>query len=157
MDMRLIALALVPVLAACGSSNAQGSRPTGVEQQSSAEAERLCRSAADGYGGEVVAAFAMTVDDVRAVMPTAPPGGANNYPDGWESLDGDVAAAKCYIDADIAKAPPPPAEGPPEPHFDRALLFAATGVDAAFAVAGYRDNLKPEPPTEDASRDTHPG
>jgi len=156
MDMRLLALALVPVLAACGSSSAQGPRPTGVVQQSSAEAERLCRSAADGYDGEVVAAFAMTVDDVRAVMPTAPPGGADNYPDGWKLLDGDVAAAKCYIDGHIAKAPPPPAEGTPEPSFDRALLFAATGVDAAFYAAGYRDKLTPEPPTEGLSSGTYP-
>jgi hypothetical protein len=112
----------------------------------------------------------MTVDDVRAVMPTAPPGGADIYPKGWQLLDGDVAAAKCYIDGHIAKAPPPPAEGTPEPSFDpppaegtpepsfdRALLFAATGVGAAFFAAGYRDTLKPEPPAEDASPDTHSG
>jgi hypothetical protein len=155
MDMRLVALALVPVLAACGSFGVQRSQPTDAVQQSRTEPERLCTTAADGYNGELVAAFAMTVQDVRAVMPTAQPGGEDNYPEGWESLSGDVAAAKCYIDAEIAKAPPPGPEGTSEPSFDRAVLFAATGVDAAFYAAGYRDSLSPEPPGEDTSLETH--
>jgi hypothetical protein len=155
MDMRLVAFALVPVLAACGSFSAQRSQQADAVQQSPAAAERLCTTAADRYNGRVVAAFAMTVDDVRAVMPTALPGGEDNYPEGWESLSGDVAAAKCYIDAEIAKAPPPGPEGASEPSFDRAVLFAAIGVDAAFYAAGYRDNLKPEPHSEDTYLETH--
>lgn len=150
MCMRLVAaLALAPVLAACGggASGTLETRSVSDAQQSSAEAQGLCTSAADNYGGSVVAAFAMTVDDVRAVMPTAPPGGQDNYPNEWDSLDGNVSAAKCYIDADIAKGPPPDLDGNVAPTFDRALIYAADGVPLAFQAAGYRDRLVPEPPS----------
>ena len=143
----VLALALAPVLVACGGgSSTLETRSVSDAQQSSVEAQRLCTGAADSYSGEVVAAFAMTVDDVRAVMPTAPPGGEDNYPDEWESLSGDVASAKCYIDADIPKAPPPELDGNHAPHFDRALIYVADGVPLAFQAAGYRDRLVPEPP-----------
>lgn len=149
MYMRLVTvLALAPVLAACGggASSALETRSGSDAQQSSADAQDLCASAADNYGGTVVAAFAMTVNDVRAVMPSAPPGGQDNYPDGWDSLGGDVSAAKCYMDADIAKGPPPDLDGNVAPSFDRALFYAADGVPLAFQAAGYRDRLVPEPP-----------
>jgi hypothetical protein len=61
------------------------------------------------------------------------------------SAEGDVI---CWADGEVAKSPPPAADGTVRPPYDR-LVFTAR-CDGAFVKllrAGYRDRMKVTPPT----------
>jgi hypothetical protein len=53
----------------------------------------------------------------------------------------------CWIDAPIAKSPPPTPDGETRPSFDRAVV-GIRAADGALELikAGYRDSLRVEAP-----------
>lgn len=119
-----------------------------------AAAQRLCGEVAALWGGEVAAAFDVTVQNVRDYMsdphgagddPTAPRPGAYRYPEGWDDKRPADAAAVCYLDGPIPKAPPPGDDGTALPPFDRRLVIAADQAEPFMVSAGYQDTMPLEP------------
>jgi hypothetical protein len=93
-----------------------------------------CRKAAIPYAGSVVGAFRTTAGAARALR-----GGATGA-ELWPGVSPDHEAALCYVDAEIAKAPPPAPGATTSPEFDRAV-FAVVDGQPVLIVAGYRDDL----------------
>lgn len=116
-------------------------------------ADRLCADAARQYDGEVAAAYAITVQDVRDYFPDSngvggdPSAGPDSrvvvYPTGWDQTSLSDPAAACYIDASF---PAPAVPGAVNP--ERALIMTAEGATAFIATAGSKENLPPAPLTE---------
>jgi hypothetical protein len=156
MSMRAVAVVLMPLLAACGST-------TGVEAldeapaagpRVSTSAEQSCREAAVVWGGLVAASFDVTVQGVRDHMsdphgagddPAAPRPGDYSYPPGWEQKQPADSAAVCYLDGPVPKGPPPALDGTVSPSFDRRLVMAAADVESFMVSAGYKDAMPLEP------------
>jgi hypothetical protein len=98
-----------------------------------------CAVAARGYAGTVVGSFDTTVGAIRGLNPHPA------SPALWPDLPPDHAAVLCYIDGQVAMAPPPPASGPlPEP-FDRVVMGVVDGTPVMI-MAGYRDALPVKAP-----------
>jgi hypothetical protein len=116
-----LALALL-TLAACGLP--------GVPDR----AADACIEAARGYSGAVVASFSTTVGAIRALEPRAV------EPGRWPDLAPDHAAILCYIDATIAKGPPPALDGKIRDPYDRVVVGVVDGKPDMI-TAGYRDQL----------------
>lgn len=94
----------------------------------------LCARVAPDYSGTVVGSFNTTVGSVRALEPRAA------QPQRWPDLAPDHAAVLCYIDGEIAKAPPPGPNGEVSEPFDRAVIAIVDG-HSELIIAGYRDLL----------------
>ncbi len=94
----------------------------------------LCAGAARDYSGTVVASFNTTIGAIRALEPRA------GNPQLWPELAPDHPAVLCYIDGEIAKAPPPGSDGEISRPFDRAAVAIVDG-DRQLIIAGYRDQL----------------
>jgi hypothetical protein len=112
------------------SSQALGPRPSAAD---------ACASAAGGYAGTVVGSFDTTVGAIRGLEPHR----AN--PARWPGLPPDHAAVLCYIDGQVAMAPPPPASGPVAESFDRVVIGVVDGTPVMI-MAGYRDGLPVKAP-----------
>jgi hypothetical protein len=98
-----------------------------------------CSEAGQDYSGSVVASFVTTVGSIRALEPRQP------QPARWSNLPADHPAMLCYIDAELAKAPPPGGIGEVAKPFDRAVVAIVEG-HAELIAAGYRDRLQVRPP-----------
>jgi hypothetical protein len=113
-------------------------------------ADRLCADAARQYDGEVAAAYAITVQDVRDYFPDSngvggdPSAGPDSrvvvYPTGWDQTSLTDPAAACYIDASF---PAPAVPGAVNP--ERALIMTAEGATAFIATAGSKESLPLRP------------
>lgn len=157
MGVRTAVLVLVPLVAACGPSASDAgtpSMPAAAEAAAAASAEQACAQAAAVWGGQVAAAFDVTVQDVRDHMrdphgagddPAAPRPVGFSYPAGWDQKEPTDAAAVCYLDGPIPKGPPPALDGTVAPSFDRRLVMAAAGVESFMVSAGYKDAMPLEP------------
>ena len=102
-------------------------------------AAELCTGAAGDYSGSVVGSFNTTVGAVRALEPRAA------QPQRWPELAPDHPAVLCYIDGEIAKAPPPGPNGEVSKPFDRAVVAIVDG-HSELIIAGYRDKLPVQAP-----------
>jgi hypothetical protein len=98
-----------------------------------------CAVAAGGYAGAVVGSFETTVGAIRGFDPHP----AN--PALWPDISPDHPAVLCYIDGQIAMAPPPPASGPLPESFDRVVIGVVDGAPVTV-MAGYRDGLPVKAP-----------
>ena len=78
-------------------------------------------------------AFDTTLGSVRQLS-------AGADPPLFADLDDQVAATLCYVDADIAKGPPPGPNGEIREPFDRVVL-ALVGARIEVALAGYRGDV----------------
>ena len=96
-------------------------------------AEEACTAPAHDYNGSVVGAFQTTVGAMRNLE-------RGMDPPRWPELTPDYPAVLCFIDADIAKGPPPGPGGSIAPSFDRLLVGVVDGA-AEVLIAGYRDQL----------------
>jgi len=92
-----------------------------------------CTEQARAYSGTLVASFVTTVGGLRSLTP-------GTAPVRWPELPPDSPAFLCYIDAAIAKAPPPGPDNEISDPFDRAVIGIAGG-EPHMIVAGYRANL----------------
>lgn len=93
-----------------------------------------CEVSAREYAGTVVGAFNTTVGAIRALEPLPA------EPARWPNLAPDRPAVLCYIDAQIAKGPPPGPNGEIREPFDRVVIGVVDGK-AELVMAGYRDQL----------------
>lgn len=93
-----------------------------------------CAGPARDYAGTVVGAFNTTVAAIRALEPR------QAVPQRWPDLAADHPAVLCYIDGEVAKAPPPGPDGEVRPPFDRAVVAIVDG-QSELIIAGYRDQL----------------
>jgi hypothetical protein len=126
-QFRLLALPLaLPLasltLAACGMFGL----PT--------SAAETCAPSAREYSGTVVGAFITTVGAIRALEPRPA------EPARWPDLAPDQPAVLCYVDAQIAKGPPPGPNGEIRDPFDRVVIGVVDGK-GEMVMAGYRDQL----------------
>jgi hypothetical protein len=94
----------------------------------------LCAEAARDYSGTVVGAFSTTVGSIESLEPR------QSEPMRWSNLPLDHPAVLCYIDGEIAKAPPIGASGDVTKPYDRAAVAIVDGK-AELIVASYRDQL----------------
>lgn len=78
--------------------------------------------------------FHTTVGAIRRLEPLPA------QPARWPDLESGHQAVLCYIDAQIAKGPPPALNGPPAEPFDRVVIGMVDGT-AELIMAGYRDRL----------------
>lgn len=121
--IRLLALPLVSVvLVACGILGL----PT--------SATETCARSTSDYAGTVVGAFNTTVRAIRALEPLPA------VPARWPNLAADHPAVLCYIDAQIAKGPPPGPNGEVRDPFDR-VVIGVVDAKGELVMAGYRDYL----------------
>ncbi|MDQ2964328.1 MAG: hypothetical protein M3R57_00545 [Chloroflexota bacterium] len=119
----LLALPLAPLtLAACGILGL------------STSATEACAPSAREYSGTVVGAFSTTVGAIRA-LESRPA-----EPSRWPDLAPDQPAVLCYIDAQIAKGPPPGPSGEIRDPFDRVVIGVVDGK-GEMVMAGYGDEL----------------
>ncbi len=95
---------------------------------------QACGGAARDYSGTVVGSFNTTVGAIRALEPL------RADPLRWPNLAADHPAILCYIDAQIAKGPPPGPNGEIRDPFDRAVVGIVDGK-SELVMAGYRDRL----------------
>jgi len=102
-------------------------------------AAELCAGVAGDYSGSVVGSFNTTVGRVRALEPRA------GQPPRWPEHGADHPAVRCYIDGEIAKAPPPGPNGEVSKPFDRAVVAIVDG-QSELVIAGYRDKLPVKAP-----------
>jgi hypothetical protein len=114
-----LALGLALVVCACNPSPFDGA------------AWSRCAEAARDYNGKVAGAFATTVGRVRRTAPDA---------ELFPQVEDGVPATLCYIDADIAKGPPPGPEGQIREPFDRVVL-ALVDNQVEVVLAGYRADV----------------
>jgi hypothetical protein len=98
-----------------------------------------CVAPARDYGGPVVGAFSTTVAAIRGLQPMNP------QPQLWPDQPPGSDAVLCYIDAEIAKAPPPGPNGEIRDPYDRIAVGIVDGV-ATLVQAGYRDQLQIKAP-----------
>lgn len=134
--MRRIALLALPLasLALGGCDIITARSPLGA----STLAGEACAGPARDYSGSVVGSFITTVGAIRA-LESRPA-----VPARWPDLPPDHTAMLCYIDGQIAKAPPAGQDGEvPEP-FDR-IVVGVVDSDSEMILAGYRD--QPPVPT----------
>lgn len=99
--------------------------------------QAVCEAAAASYGSEfaVVAAFTTTVSAVRNFGPL------ESEPVLWPDLDGNDHATLCFLDGELAKAPPPSADsGEPTRPFDRSIV-AVADTRQSLIQAGYHESL----------------
>lgn len=103
-------------------------------------AQSACAAAAREMvaDGQVVGAFASTIDHIRQVVVV----GDNPQLSGFESSS---SATLCYIDGGIGKGPEPPQSGSPEPLFNRAVVVIVNQTPILIAT-GYRDALPIQSP-----------
>jgi hypothetical protein len=97
-------------------------------------ASEACARAARDYAGTVVGAFNTTVRAIRALEPLPA------EPARWPNLAADHPAVLCYIDAEIAKGPPPGPNGEVRDPFNRVVIGVVEGK-GEMVMAGYRDQL----------------
>lgn len=102
-------------------------------------ADETCAGSARDYSGTVVASFITTVGSVRTLEPRL------SVPVRWSDLAPGHPAVLCYIDGQIAKAPPLGPDGEIQVPFDRAVVAVVEG-DAQLIVAGHRNRLPVEAP-----------
>lgn len=154
---------LLLVLTGCGSAQDVSASSEALNAEADAgvttsvSADTACQVAVQQWGGTPAAAHSMTVAEVRAYMkdphgagndPAAPrPGGAYQYPAGWDGLQDDTPATACYLDGPVPKGPPPAVNGTVQPSFDRRLVIATEGAESFMVSAGYRGNMPAEPLT----------
>ncbi len=148
----VIGIAFVPSALSGGEDRLPSVAQTGPTQEAGDPelAARLCADVAQVYNGEVVAAYATTVQAVRDYMtdphgtggdsPVGPVPGPYSYPAGWAGKASDDPAVACYIDASF---PAPAIPGAVNP--ERALIMAAETATAFMATAGPKENLPPAP------------
>jgi hypothetical protein len=87
----------------------------------------------------VVGAFPTTISRLRLLE------SREGQPTQWAEMPGDHLAVLCYIDAQIAKAPPPGPTGEARDPYDRILIAVVDGMPTLLA-AGYRDTLPVQAP-----------
>ena len=118
----LVALALMSsTLAAC-------------EVFGAGPAVAACAQSARDYSGTLVASLHTSVGAVRDLVP------GRVQPERWPDLARDQPAFLCYIDAEIAKGPPPGPDGEIPDSFNRAVIGIAGGR-SELIMAGYRDQI----------------
>ena len=110
----------------------------GCGDSSPSSAAAACANAARDYAGTSVGSFATTVGAIRQLSPAA---GSQL----WPSFAPATSAVLCYIDAAIAKGPPPGPEGSIRDPFDRVVVGLVDG-QSKMILAGYRSQL-PVPST----------
>jgi hypothetical protein len=142
-----IAALVVVAVAIRWSSTPSGTSPIRTQTSVAPEA---CVSAAINDGGTVAAAFDSTVGAIRRLP------AARDNPQ-LSAYASDEPAVVCYIDGQIPKGPPPPANPSITlpPSFDRAVLVVV-GSDVLFIAAGYRDSLPIQPPPSQVALQTQP-
>lgn len=126
-------LLAVLVVSACGGSAAPMPTPS-----TPVASPAACLTAAAGYEGSVAAAFASSVGAIRDL-----PAVAKNPQ--LDSFAPTQEATVCYIDGEIAKGPPLPANGTVPPSFDRAVVVVVGDKQIPVAF-GYRRSLPIQAP-----------
>jgi hypothetical protein len=99
---------------------------------------QACAGPARDYAGDVVGSFDTTVGAIRRLDGVAGPAR-------WPGTAPDHPAVLCYIDAQIAKGPPPGPNGEIREPFDRVVVGVVEGKSEVI-VAGYRDRLPVDAP-----------
>jgi hypothetical protein len=94
----------------------------------------FCATVAVEYSGRVAGTFDTTVAGLRRLEPL------EASPDKWPALAPDYPAVLCYIDGQVALAPPPDASGNVAEPFNRAVVAVVDGT-SELVLAGYRDQL----------------
>jgi hypothetical protein len=121
-------IAIIAVLLASITQAACASDP------STASPAQVCSATARDYSGTVVGAFDTTVGAIRGLDQ------GQVDPPRWPDVSPEHSAVLCYIDAQIAKAPPPGPNGEVSRPFDRAIVSVVDGK-SEMIMAGYRDQL----------------
>jgi len=97
-----------------------------------------CAGPARDYGGPVVGSFSTSIGAIRALQ-------GSGQPANWADKPADYPAILCYLDAQIAKAPPPGPNGQIHEPYDRIVVAIVDGVPT-LVEAGYRDRLPVKAP-----------
>lgn len=101
-------------------------------------AAETCAPSAHDYAGTVVGSFNTTVGAIRSLDGLAEPAR-------WPDIAPDGPAVLCFIDAEIAKGPPPGPNGEIRDPFDRIVIGVVDGK-GEMIMAGYRDQLPVKAP-----------
>lgn len=101
-------------------------------------ATETCAPSARDYAGTVVGSFNTTVGAIRRLDGLAEPAR-------WPGIAPDRPAVLCFIDAEIAKGPPPGPKGEIRDPFDRIVIGVVDGK-GEMIMAGYRDQLPVKAP-----------
>ena len=101
-------------------------------------ATETCAASARDYAGAVVGSFTTTVGAIRLLDGLV-------EPERWPGIAPERPAVLCFIDAEIAKGPPPGPNGEIRDPFDRIVVGIVDG-EGEMVTAGYRDQLPVQAP-----------